>query len=62
MAAAKKAFGGYSINFKGCNETIEEVFGKFDANKDVQLYFSSDKVFVGDNDPCRSITFVITSE
>jgi hypothetical protein len=28
MAAAKKAFGGYSINFKGRQETLEEVFGK----------------------------------
>ena len=24
----KKAFGGYSINFKGRTETMEEVFGK----------------------------------
>ena len=27
---AKKAFGGYSICFKGCTETIEEVFGSGD--------------------------------
>jgi hypothetical protein len=28
MAKAKKAaFGGYSINFKGCKETVEGVFG-----------------------------------
>lgn len=26
----KKAFGGYYISFKGCNESIEEVFGKGD--------------------------------
>jgi hypothetical protein len=25
--AAKKPFGGYSINFKGRTETVEEVFG-----------------------------------
>lgn len=24
---AKKAFGGYSISFKGRKETVEEVFG-----------------------------------
>lgn len=27
---AKKAFGGYKICFKGCNETVEDVFGKAD--------------------------------
>ena len=30
MAKAKakgKAFGGYSINFKGCGDTMESVFG-----------------------------------
>ncbi len=25
---AKKAFGGYTINFKGRKETLEQVFGK----------------------------------
>ncbi len=25
--AAKKAFGGYAINFKGRTETVEDVFG-----------------------------------
>ena len=25
--AAKKAFGGYSICFKGCDDTVESVFG-----------------------------------
>ncbi len=29
-ASGKKPFGGYSINFKGCEETMEEVFGKTD--------------------------------
>jgi hypothetical protein len=27
MAAKKAAFGGYSINFKGRTETVEDVFG-----------------------------------
>ena len=27
MAKAKKAFGGYSICFKGCKDTLESVFG-----------------------------------
>ncbi len=28
MAKAKKAaFGGYSINFKGCSDTMTDVFG-----------------------------------
>ncbi len=29
MATAKKkaAFGGYTISFKGCTDTIEKVFG-----------------------------------
>ncbi len=29
MAATKKkpAFGGYTISFKGCNESVEKVFG-----------------------------------
>ena len=27
MAAKKPAFGGYSINFKGRKETVEDVFG-----------------------------------
>ena len=27
MVAKKPAFGGYSINFKGRKETVEEVFG-----------------------------------
>lgn len=25
--AAKKPFGGYTISFKGCNESVEKVFG-----------------------------------
>ena len=27
MAKKKVAFGGYSINFKGCNDTLESVMG-----------------------------------
>ena len=25
--SGKKAFGGFSINFKGCSDTLESVFG-----------------------------------
>lgn len=25
--AAKKAFGGYTISFKGCDDSLEKVFG-----------------------------------
>jgi chromatin remodeling complex protein RSC6 len=25
---AKKAFGGYTVNFKGCEETLEQVLGR----------------------------------
>lgn len=24
---AKKAFGGYTVSFKGCNDSMESVFG-----------------------------------
>jgi len=27
MAKGKAAFGGYSINFKGCKDSLEAVFG-----------------------------------
>ncbi len=27
MAEKKKAFGGYTISFKGCMDTVEKVFG-----------------------------------
>jgi hypothetical protein len=27
MAKGKKAFGGYSINFKGCKDSMESVMG-----------------------------------
>ncbi len=27
MAEKKKAFGGYTISFKGCKDTVESVFG-----------------------------------
>lgn len=29
-AGKKKAFGGYYISFKGCTDTVEDVFGKDD--------------------------------
>ena len=27
MAKGKKAFGGYSISFKGCKDSVEAIFG-----------------------------------
>lgn len=30
MADKKKLFGGYAIDFKGCDQTMEEVFGAKD--------------------------------
>lgn len=27
MAEKKKAFGGYTISFKGCTDSVEKVFG-----------------------------------
>ncbi len=27
MATKKAAFGGYTINFRGCTDTVEAVFG-----------------------------------
>jgi hypothetical protein len=27
MAKGKKAFGGYSISFKGCKDSLESLFG-----------------------------------
>ena len=27
MAKGKKAFGGYSISFKGCKDSVESIFG-----------------------------------
>jgi hypothetical protein len=29
-AGKKKAFGGYSISFKGCDDSLESVFGSGD--------------------------------
>ena len=31
MAKGKKAFGGYSINFKGCKDTAESIFGGWEG-------------------------------
>ena len=27
MAKGRKAFGGYSVSFKGCKDSVESVFG-----------------------------------
>ena len=47
--AAKKAFGGYKINFKGRQETVEDVFGKNDLapsemTKKVWIYIKKHKL------------------
>ena len=49
MAAKKKAFGGYKINFKGRTETVEDVFGKNDLapsemTKKVWVYIKRHKL------------------
>jgi len=46
---AKKAFGGYSINFNGCTETLEEVFGKkglapSEMTKAIWVYIKKKKI------------------
>ncbi len=28
MATKQKPFGGYGVNFKGCSDTLEGLFGK----------------------------------
>ena len=48
-AGKKKPFGGYSICFKGCEETLEEVFGKKDITpsemtKAIWVYVKSKKI------------------
>jgi hypothetical protein len=45
----KKPFGGYSINFNGCTETMEEVFGKKDIapsemTKKIWAYVKDNKI------------------
>ena len=49
MAVVKKPFGGYSISFKGCEETLEEVFGSKDITpsemtKAIWVYVKSKKI------------------
>jgi len=48
-AGKKKPFGGYSINFKGCEETLEEVFGSKDITpsemtKAIWVYVKKKKI------------------
>jgi len=45
----KKPFGGYSISFKGCTETLEQVFGSKDITpsemtKAIWVYVKSKKI------------------
>ena len=47
--AAKKAFGGYKICFKGCAHSMEEVFGKEDLppsemTKKLWVYIKKHKI------------------
>ena len=50
MAKAKKAaFGGYSINFKGCTDSMEAVFGATpigpsDMTKKIWAYVKRKKI------------------
>ena len=45
----KKAFGGYSICFKGCDDTLEKVFGSkpigpSDMTKSIWAYVKKNKL------------------
>ena len=45
----KKAFGGYSICFAGCKETVEQVFGKgsiapSEMTKKIWAYVKKNKI------------------
>lgn len=47
--AAKKAFGGYSICFKGCTDSMEKVFGTSniapsEMTKKLWVYIKSKKI------------------
>jgi hypothetical protein len=49
MAGKKKAFGGYTISFKGCKDTMEKVFGSSpigpsDMTKKVWAYVKRNKL------------------
>lgn len=49
MAGKKKAFGGYTISFKGCKDTMEKVFGATpigpsDMTKKVWAYVKKNKL------------------
>lgn len=47
--AKKKAFGGYTIDFKGCSDTVEKVFGNkpiapSEMTKKIWAYVKSKKL------------------
>lgn len=47
--AEKKAFGGYSVSFKGCSDTMEQVFGPHpiapsEMTKKLWTYVKSKKI------------------
>lgn len=49
MAEKKKAFGGYTICFKGCKDAIEKVFGTSpigpsDMTKKIWAYVKANKL------------------
>jgi len=49
MATKKAAFGGYSISFKGCTDTLEAVFGNkpvspSDMTKKLWAYVKKNKL------------------
>ena len=49
MATKKKAFGGYTIDFSGCKDTMEKVFGAkpiapSEMTKKVWAYVKSKKL------------------
>jgi chromatin remodeling complex protein RSC6 len=49
MATKKAAFGGYTISFKGCSDTMESVFGNkpvspSDMTKKLWAYVKKNKL------------------
>ena len=49
MATKKAAFGGYTINFKGCSDSVEAVFGNkpvspSDMTKKLWAYVKKNKL------------------
>jgi len=46
---AKKAFGGYTISFKGCDDTLQSVFGSgavtpSEMTKKIWAYIKKNKI------------------